>query len=238
MKLSFFSQRVDVFSKYAITCMLSTTLTLSFIPNSVAEISHDSDSKIEQASVSPNESEVKTDLIRKLSQIQYINAEFTQVVVNDLGEVLQEGQGKIAISKPDLVNWHTTAPDETLIISNGNKLWFYDPFIEQVSLYSFEKSIANTPVLLLTSENPTLWNDFEVSKNKSNQYLIKSLNTESQIKSLTLTFINQKLDQLSIIDSTGQTSHIQLLNVDFASKPNDALFNFIVPEGVMIDDQR
>jgi outer membrane lipoprotein carrier protein len=177
-------------------------------------------------------------LMVKLNDIHYINAKFSQVVVNEEGDVLQEGYGTLAISKPNLVNWHTTAPDETLIISDGKDLWFYDPFIDQVSLYSFNKSIANTPVLLLTSQDPTLWSNYQVSQYQNDSYLIQSLDVSSQVKSLEIGFNGGQLSKLSLEDSTGQVSHISLIDVDFITQPKASLFKFVVLEGITVDDQR
>lgn len=241
MKNTYFSCCVFSLSKLKLSIVFSTAISLCVMPTAYAEPTPESTVDTLSNSISEStahSSEIKADLMAKLSQIQYISAEFTQVVVSDLGETLQEAKGTITISKPDLINWHTTEPDETLIVSNGKNLWFYDPFIEQVSLYSFDKSIANTPVLLLTSEDPSLWNNFKVTQEEVGKYLIKSLAVDSQIKSLTLTFEKERLSQLSILDSTGQLSHIRLLNIDFTTKPDDSLFDFIVPEGVMLDDQR
>ena len=180
----------------------------------------------------------KQALMSKLSDIDYINAKFSQVVVNEEGEILQEGYGTLAISKPNLVNWHTTEPEETLIISDGTSLWFYDPFIDQVSLYSFNRSIVNTPVLLLTSEDPSLWNNYQVSKGQNNSYVIHSLDSNSQVQSLELSFDNQQLSKLSLVDSTGQVSHISLIDIDFITEPKVSLFEFTVLEGITVDDQR
>ena len=180
----------------------------------------------------------KQDLMAKLSEINYINAKFKQIVVNEDDDVLQEGYGTLAISKPNLVNWHTTEPSETLIVSDGKDLWFYDPFIDQVSLYSLSKSIANTPVLLLTSEDPALWNNFQVSQINNGNYVIHSLDVNSQVKSLELSFNNEQLSKLSILDSTGQVSHISLIDVDFITQPKASLFEFVISEGITVDDQR
>jgi len=182
--------------------------------------------------------EAKQALMAKLSDIDYINAKFSQVVVNEEGEILQEGYGTLAISKPNLVNWHTTEPEETLIISDGTSLWFYDPFIDQVSLYSFNRAIVNTPVLLLTSEDPSLWNNYQVSKGQNNSYVIHSLDSNSQVQSLELSFDNQQLSKLSLVDSTGQVSHISLIDIDFITEPKASLFEFVVLEGITVDDQR
>mgnify|MGYP000706926579 CR=1 FL=1 len=210
-------------------------LSLAIVSTSYAQV------KIEQTSVKAESQRVdnsKQLLMAKLGGIQYINAKFSQVIVDETNEVLQEGKGTLSISKPNLVNWHTIEPDENLIVSDGKELWFYNPFIDQVSVYSFTKSIAKTPVLLLTSEDPTLWDAYQVSQQGDNSFLIHSLDVNSQVKSLELTFEEDKLSKLSILDSTGQTSHISLIDANFKTKPKNTLFEFNVPEGVMVDDQR
>ena len=47
-----------------------------------------------------------------------------------------------------------------------------------------------------------------------------------------------KLSQFSFLDATGQVSHIKLSNFDAKKVPSSSLFNFVLPEGVQIDDQR
>lgn len=210
-------------------------LSLAFVSSSYADI------ETLQTTVKPQNLKAESTkqlLMAKLGQIKYINAKFHQVIVDESNEILQEGKGTLSIRKPNLVNWHTTDPDENLIISDGKSLWFFDPFIDQVSVYSFSNSLANTPVLLLTSEDSTLWDAYQVSQHVGNSFLIQSLDVNNQVKSLELTFDKEKLSKLSILDSTGQTSHFTLIEADFTTKPKDELFKFNVPEGVMVDDQR
>lgn len=180
----------------------------------------------------------KQNLMDKLAEIHHMTSEFTQLIVNEAGETLQEGKGTLTISKPNLVNWHTTEPDETLIVSDGANLWFYDPFIEQATVYSFNQSIANTPVLLLTSEDESLWDNYRVSQHTPNAYLIHSLDANNQVKSMELFFKNQQLHKLIIEDSTGQFNQITLIELDTITIPDSALFTFKPSEDVNIDDQR
>lgn len=30
-------------------------------------------------------------------------------------------------------NWHMTQPDESILVSDGKTLWFYNPFVEQAT---------------------------------------------------------------------------------------------------------
>lgn len=178
----------------------------------------------------------KQALQAKLATIDGFSADFIQRVIDSEGQVIANGEGQLTVEKPNKVNWHTTSPDETLIIANGETLWFYDPFIEQVSVYDFDQALANTPILLLSSNNETLWDGYRVIQVESS-FVIESLNEQSHVKSLQLKFDNERLDQLLIFDATGQVSEITLaMRGSSASKAT--IYDFSIPEGTHIDDQR
>lgn len=191
----------------------------------------------------------KQSLMTKLTQLAHFTADFNQKILSESGDVLQQGTGNLAISKPNLVNWKTITPDETLIISDGSTLWFFDPFIEQASAYSLASSISNTPILLLTSDDPKLWQQYDVAIVKSDnddiRYEVKPKAPNSQIKTLTLAFKNTQvatkttqLTEFSFQDTTGQISLITLSNFNSQVKPNNELFSFSLPEGVRLEDKR
>lgn len=182
----------------------------------------------------------KDKLMAKLSKIDFFSADFSQKIFDEAGIELQQGSGRLSVSKPNLVNWQTTLPDESLIVSDGSNLWFYDPFVEQVSVYSLANAIANTPILLITSNDEKLWQDYNVSQLSQHSYLVSANNNNARVKSLELTFTedanNVELSAFNILDATGQLSVITLSNHN--EKPDSSLFTFTVPEGVYLDDQR
>lgn len=191
--------------------------------------------------------DAKSRLRAKLANLAHFTANFSQEVVSVTGEKIAQSAGKLAISKPNLANWHTLVPDELAIVSDGSNVWFYDPWIEQVSVYSLSAAIAKTPILLLTSKDESLWQQYTVSKEneadiESERFVIMANDTNSQIKSLTLIFDATKgknnLKQFSFLDATGQLSHIQLTDFDDQIMPEASLFQFDVPQGIQIDDQR
>jgi len=180
----------------------------------------------------------KAELMAKLAKIEFFSAEFKQQIFDQAGNELQQGSGLLSVSKPNLVNWQTITPDESLIVSDGSNLWFYDPFVEQVSVYSLASAIANTPILLITSNDEKLWQDYRVNQLSNNRYLVSASNENARVKSLELTFSNDEnnLIGFNILDATGQLSVISLLN--HHQEPSANLFTFTVPEGVYLDDQR
>ena len=241
--------------------LVSSTLAIAlhFVASALAPV------RAESAFIAPLDVEQSKQLLRtKLANLRFFSANFTQEVISEAGELLEQSSGELAISKPNLANWHTLEPDELAIVSDGSDVWFYNPWIEQVSVYSLSAAIAKTPVLLLTSKDESLWQQYTVTKksvtqerviqkslnqDKDNQqgerFIISAKDPNSQIKSLTLVFSAKKLNehstelsQFSFLDTTGQVSHIKLSNFDAQNAPESSLFTFTVPEGVQIDDQR
>lgn len=187
-----------------------------------------------------NHALAKQSLMMRLSQNSQFSATFSQQVLDEEKNVLQQSEGKLAVKQPDLVYWHTQQPEESLIVSDGSSLWFYDPFIEQATAYDVKTSIANTPILLLTSTDETLWQQYGINQLNQDNYTIQSLDTNSRVKTLTLNFEanTNRLASFSILDSTGQLSVVQLSDVDTTTIIADTLFKFTLPEGVYLDDQR
>jgi len=190
--------------------------------------------------LSSNVSDAKTTLMEKLATIKYFTADFSQQILDADGNELKNASGTLSVRKPNLVHWSTAEPDESLIVSDGETLWYLDPFVEQVSAFLLDKALINTPILLLTSSDPALWQHYSVSSMNKNSYLIHANDTNSQVKTLELRFkenINE-LDSFSILDATGQLSIFKLSKLEQKVAPDSALFDFIIPEGIELDDQR
>ncbi len=181
----------------------------------------------------------KLELMSKLKGIEQFSALFQQTIVDNQGNVLQQGGGDISVKRPNLVRWNTTEPDESLIVSDGESIFLFDPFIEQVTAYKLDGAIANTPILLITSDSSSLWEQYSVSKISDSNYVIHANDKESRIKTLEILFNQQsQLKGFTFLDATGQLSKVVLEKVDFSSTIAPSLFKFIMPEGVHLDDQR
>jgi len=183
---------------------------------------------------------VKSSLMNKLAALEHFSAKFNQQVLDADGNELQNASGTLAVKKTNLVHWNTAEPDESLLVSDGSTLWFFDPFVEQVSAFLLEKALMNTPILLLTSNDPALWQHYSVSSMDDNNYLIHANDNNAQVKTLELNFKDNtsELNSFTILDATGQLSYFKLSQFDEKNTPANSLFTFNIPEGVQLDDQR
>lgn len=209
-------------------------LLLASITCFSSQINAETQTPITQEITSP----IKAELITKLTGIAYFSAQFSQQVFDNEQQLLSQASGELVVSKPNKLKWQTKEPDESLILADGQDVYLYDPFIEEVKIYGLAESIADTPLLLLTSEDKSLWREYTVEKLSDVSYQISSFNPQAQVKHLVLTFDGIEINQLKVIDATNQQSVIDLTERNYHSVPNSSVFNFIVPEGVDIDDQR
>lgn len=179
---------------------------------------------------------VKQELRTKLAQLQPFSASFTQTVTSAEGKQLLTAEGSMKIQRPNQFRWHTVTPDEQLIVSNGETLWFYNPFVEQVSIYSLQDAIANTPFMLIAGAKQELWDSYQVSK-QAGLYRVITPNDDSA-SVFTLSFSQDKIAEFSVQEQQGQNSHFKLMNYGEIVNKNGKLFSFVIPENTDIDDQR
>ena len=129
------------------------------------------------------------------------------------------------------------SPQETKIISDGKTLWFYDPFVEQVTANWVEDAVNNTPFVLLTSNEKSHWQQYSVEQ-KSDTFVLKPKAKNSNIKQFDVRIdADGVLKGFSTIEKDGQSNLYILRNITNNPLPND-LFKFSVPKGAEFDDQR
>ncbi len=79
-----------------------------------------------------------------------LEASFKQVLRDSRGQVAEQSSGTLTVSRPDRFRWDYAAPHAQLIVSDGTRLWLYDPDLEQVTVRALDQSLAGTPAMLLS----------------------------------------------------------------------------------------
>ena len=177
-------------------------------------------------------------LQQKLSKFTSIQANFAQQVINPEGEVIQNSWGQLTIARPGNFHWEVTKPDEELIVSNGQNMWLYSPFIEQVTIMKFSDAIAGTPFALLSGANAEEWANFDVKK-IGEQFIVE--NNKQEVKGNEFIFTFDSTDNVTefiVEEAQGQKSIFKLSDTKQGPKLTKGFFEFKIPQGVEIDDQR
>jgi outer membrane lipoprotein carrier protein len=169
-----------------------------------------------------------------LSQAQTISARFSQLTLDGSGAQLQETAGQLVLKRPGLFRWHTDAPMEQLLVSNGEKVWLYDPDLEQVTIQTLDKRLTHTPALLLSGDVSEIRENFAISHQEGGNvvdFMLKPKSKDTLFDSLRLSFRSGVLNDMQLIDSIGQRTNILFLGVEMNEAVDDGLFSFEIPEG-------
>lgn len=177
------------------------------------------------------------ELQKRLDLVSQYSADFDQTVRSSKGKEIQKGQGKFQVKRPNLFRMDTKSPQENLIVSDGKTLWFYDPFVSQVTANWVKDAVNDTPFVLLTSNDKSHWDKYDVTQN-ADSFTLKPKSKKSAIKQFDVRIdANGLMKGFSTIERDGQSNLYVLRNISNANVSGD-LFKFSVPKGAELDDQR
>ncbi len=174
-------------------------------------------------------------LTNLLMAMQSFQANFKQITLDGRGDTLQEMVGELAVQRPGLVYWKTNPPLEQLVVSDGDRLWLYDPDLEQVTVQKLDPRITQTPALLLSGKVDTLKASYHIrgdQLNKLEVFVLVPKDPESLFEQLKMTFSEGQLVQMHLTDSLGQRSSFEFFDIQTNRKIASELFHFTPPDGV------
>ena len=82
-----------------------------------------------------------------------ITARFSQEVANHDGQVVKHASGRLWISRPGKFRWDYDGRNGQTIVSNGEKVWLYEPALEQATVQPLGKAIGSTPAALIAGND-------------------------------------------------------------------------------------
>ncbi len=180
---------------------------------------------------------IADNLQARLLKLENLTADYEQVLTTTEGKLVQEGRGTLQLKRPDFFRVESNTSQENIIVSDGKTLWFYDPFVEQVTARKLQAVLDNTPFALIAHKDKAQWQKYVLSQN-GDTFTLTPKDKKSPIKYFTLT-LNEKGDLLgfSTLEKNGQKNTYTLKNNQ--NTPISAQqFQFKVPEGAELDDQR
>ncbi|NKB76317.1 MAG: outer membrane lipoprotein chaperone LolA [Gammaproteobacteria bacterium] len=173
------------------------------------------------------------------TEIRTFEARFGQIVLNDSLEEVDDGQGKVWISRPGLFRWDYEAPDAQEIVGDGVNVWIHDVELEQVTVRDQQDALGNTPAILLAGAG-----------NLGDNYIIEDIGTqgrfdwvnlipreqESSFEEVRIGFEDNRLRLMELIDSLGQKTRISFIDLKENVFIPSTIFDFIAPDGVDVID--
>jgi len=176
-----------------------------------------------------------------LAQATTLQADFTQVQVDEKGNLGKRSTGVFYLQRPGKFRWNYQKPYNQEIVSGAGKVWFYDKDLEQVTAKKLTQAIGSTPALLLTGEVP-LEKNFTI-ENQSDEEgiaIIKLVpkSEESGFKYVQIGLENNSLVGMELHDNFGQLTRIYFEHMKTGLRLDPALFTFTPPPGVDVFEDK
>lgn len=169
-----------------------------------------------------------------LQKAETLTGRFSQLSLDGTGTQLQETSGELALKRPGQFRWHTDEPMEQLLVSDGKKVWLYDPDLEQVTIQTLDQRLTHTPALLLSGDVSSISENFEVSHKEAGEVIDFTLRPKAKdtlFDNLRLSFRSGVINDMQMIDGVGQRTNILFHGVRVSEPLAAGLFSFEIPEG-------
>lgn len=176
-------------------------------------------------------------LMNLLEKVHTLKADFSQTMQSQQGKIIEASKGHVWLSRPGKFRWEVTKPTPQLIVTNGKKLWIYDPDLQQVNIRSLKKEVGEAPALLLSDSRQAVEKKFAVQlmKNKQTSMLwfsLKPKNPDSVFLQIQIGFLSGYLHEMKLIDHMGHVTRIQFSALKTGISLSSSLFTFVPPKGV------
>lgn len=167
-------------------------------------------------------------------EVRSLQAHFDQVVFDEAGEVVQESGGEVALQRPDRFRWDYRRPYRQLIVGDGQRVWIYDPELQQVTVKPLDGAGGNTPSLVLSGTRP-LEESFQIREAGRRDGLawveLVPREAEADFQAVRIGF-GEELEVMELTDNFGQVTRIRFRDLKRNPALDPALFEFTVPAGV------
>lgn len=181
------------------------------------------------------------DLKSRLDRIQDLKGNFKQVLSDKAGATLQTSSGKFALKRPGYFLWESAAPHEQTVVGTPERIWVYDPDLDQVTVRNAQAQGADNPASLLSGDLASVRSQYDVSAKTSEtdaQYHLVPKATDSPYLFIEFTFQQDGLSGLRFKDKLDQITHIDFDQLQLNTRIPADIFAFTPPEGadVVIDE--
>lgn len=169
-----------------------------------------------------------------LASTKSIRGDFNQVVIPKSGRKAQQSAGNFAILRPGKFQWTYRKPYQQLLVSDGEKLWIYDPELQQATVRRLGQAIGSSPAALLAGDE--LDKSFVLSDAESANGLdfvsATPRGEDASFVRLRIGFRDKLPRVLQVEDNFGQVTTLQLDHLEVNVPLAAGEFRFTPPKGV------
>lgn len=164
-----------------------------------------------------------------------VRAEFLQTVIDRNGRIVQRGGGTMQFERPGKFRWVYEKPYEQLIVGDGDRIWFYDRDLNQVTVRALDAALGSSPAALLAGSSD-IENTFDLAElglQGDTEWLEATPKArESTFEWVRLGFTQKgALKAMELQDHFGQTTVLTFSQLEQNPGLAPELFRFSPPQG-------
>ncbi|GMV00998.1 MAG: outer membrane lipoprotein chaperone LolA [Burkholderiaceae bacterium] len=175
-----------------------------------------------------------------LAETRTARGEFTQKVMRVDGGVAESSSGDFAFARPGRFRWEVRKPFEQLLVADGERLWFYDQDLNQVTVRPMSDSLVSTPAAILFGD-ADLERDFALRELAPRDGLewVEALprSKEAGFERITLGMRDGLPVTMQVADAFGRTTVFGFHAIVRNAAPAPELFRYVPPKGVDVVGQ-
>ena len=182
-------------------------------------------------------------LTELLGGIETFQAEVRQLIVESTGGVLEESEILFKLKRPNGFYWETLEPYPELIVTDGERLWNYQPDLLQVTLEAWDPDRAELAAQLLSGRVDEIEADYvitggDVGSGTAFEFILVPVDPASLYERVTLYFRDKSLSSIHVDSGNGQRTFWEFFNHEINVPIEDAVFVFDVPDDIELIDNR
>jgi len=158
---------------------------------------------------------------------------FAQTVIAKSGRKPQQSAGIFALQRPGKFRWSYEKPYKQLLVSDGDKLWSYDPELNQVAVKKLGSAFGSSPAALLAGQD--LDKHFElkegIAANGIDFVEATPRGGDASFERVKIGFAASQPVSMEIHDSFGQVTMLRFTRFEANPVLPAGLFRFVAPAG-------
>jgi len=166
----------------------------------------------------------------RLAAAPGFTARFEQVIRFSDGSE-QRYRGEVAVERPGRFRWRYETPYEQLYVSDGQRIWHYEPDLMQVQVLRSLQGVDPTVMKLLDGRAGV--RDIAVLESARDADGTRRYHARLGSRTVWLGLRDGRLAWIESVDALGNRNRIRLLDVKLGAPP-DRLFAFTPPKGVEV----
>lgn len=184
--------------------------------------------------------EAAAKLAALLGDAQTLQGRFSQLTLDASGTQLQESAGLMELKRPGMFRWVTEPPLEQELVSDGKKIWLYDPDLLQVTIQAMDERMTHTPALLLSGNVAEISASFDIRYSENgtdSDFMLTPKAKDTLFDSLRLSFRDGRINDMQLNDAVGQRTNILFMSIRMNEPLDDSHFRFEIPAGVDVIEE-